>query len=169
MNRHGGRTTAAGAREAGVIWLVCVATLAMSACTSSSRSRSPSAETQQATSSTESAASSATSVATKTAPSRTVTPFPSALTGIWHAKIDRLDQKVSLSRSTYRIYTDPSDEAVGAVSIHGRDITFSGSDTCVGAGTYRWNIDNGKLYFTPVGTDGCPRSGILPGRSWTRR
>ena len=57
----------------------------------------------------------------------------------------------------------------GKIGVTGDQITFSGNDLCVGAGTYEWRIAAGTLSFTPVGArDPCPRIDVLEGARYTR-
>lgn len=95
-------------------------------------------------------------------------PVPGALAGVWHTRFEGADQKLALSGTSYEVYTDPADKAVGVVSVRGSQLTFSGSNTCQGSGTYRWSVLRSTLRLTLVGSDPCPRSGLLPGRSWSR-
>jgi hypothetical protein len=87
---------------------------------------------------------------------------PRALQGVWAVPGTSPRQLFEIDPSTYAAYIDPSDEAIGNVSVNGNHITFSNSNTCDGAGTYRWRLDSrGRLDLALIGEDPCPRSGFL--------
>jgi hypothetical protein len=93
---------------------------------------------------------------------------PGVLSGVWRMTFQGADQKLSLEHTTYQVYVVVTDAATGTVSVQGNDITFADSSTCSGQGTYSWKITHGALRFTPVGSDPCPRAGLLPIGAWTR-
>jgi hypothetical protein len=78
------------------------------------------------------------------------------------------DQKMEFDGTTYSVYVQRSDMAVGAVSVSGSRITFSGSNTCAGSGTYSWKVAGGTLSFKRLTADPCPRRSLLK-HTWSRR
>jgi hypothetical protein len=78
------------------------------------------------------------------------------------------DQKLKLEGDSYYVYVHTNDMAVGTVQVTGHRITFSGSNTCDGAGTYRWRVTNGSLEFKRQTADPCPRRMLLR-HSWSRQ
>jgi hypothetical protein len=93
---------------------------------------------------------------------------PRSLAGTWHVHIDGVDQKLALAGHVYRVYVTKDDVAQGRITVRGHLVTFSGSDTCSGRGTYRWRVHHGVLRFRSHGKDPCPRSTLLPGHAWRR-
>jgi hypothetical protein len=74
---------------------------------------------------------------------------------------------VTIGETSYRV-SRQSTSGIGVIAVHGDQIEFSGSNLCEGTGTYRWQITDGKLTFTPVGTrDPCARIDVLEGHTFT--
>jgi hypothetical protein len=75
---------------------------------------------------------------------------------------------MALEPGQFRFYVDPADAATGRLAVKGSELTFSDSNTCSGAGTYRFTLSGSSLRLSPVGGDPCPRSAFVPGSAWTR-
>lgn len=101
-------------------------------------------------------------------PSAAPGAVPSDLAGVWHTRFQGADEKMKFAGTTYAIYTQPTDQAVGTVKATGHTITFSGSNTCSGSGTYTWQVDQGTLTFAATNHDPCPRATLLKKHAWTR-
>jgi hypothetical protein len=92
---------------------------------------------------------------------------PAQLAGVWQTRFQGQPQYLAFSGTAYKVYVVPSDAAQGSVRVSGANVTFFGSNTCSGAGTYHWSIQAGKLHFQKVSADPCPRANLLPSVVWT--
>jgi hypothetical protein len=94
--------------------------------------------------------------------------LPRGLAGVWHKKVQGVDQKMALEPGQFRFYVDPADAATGKLSVSGERLTFSDSNTCSGVGSYRFQLAGTSLRLVAAGGDPCPRSAFITGRAWTR-
>jgi hypothetical protein len=91
------------------------------------------------------------------------------LAGIWRFPLDGGGyQRLQLNGHHYAVWVVPSDKARGSINVTGHTITFFGSNTCPGAGTYRFSITRGVLRFSLISNDPCPRAGLFPAQGWMR-
>lgn len=105
------------------------------------------------------------------APVATAAPrSPAArLAGTWHTRLsDGTDQHIAFHGGRFLVYVTMPDVARMKVAYRGHRVTFWGSNTCPGRGTYRWRLSRGALRFRLVGSDPCHRAQLLPGKAWRR-
>jgi hypothetical protein len=95
--------------------------------------------------------------------------LPAGLAGVWQKKFQGGEQKMALEPGQYRFYVNPADAAAGALTVSGKRLTFSDSNTCSGTGRYRFVLSGAKLRLIALGSDPCPRSAFMTGTPWTRK
>lgn len=97
-------------------------------------------------------------------------PAPPGLQGSWFTVHDNVTVELSLTERGYRVPQGYHGDEVpeGLIGVNSDQIQFSGSNLCVGNGTYRWAINGDSLLFTN-GLDPCAdRKSVLNGVSYRR-
>src|ERR1700730_8228937 len=99
------------------------------------------------------------SVATPTAALPPGGPAPPALSGDWHQGDTTNGSDLILNGNRYEIQTSGG-FSFGLVAVNGNEIDFFNGDVCGiplpgGVGRYRWSLQNGVLYLTPLNSDPC--------------
>src|SRR4029079_10759980 len=114
-------------------------------------------------------ASQAPSQPASTLPTPPADAAPAELQGAWSTQMAADDEvTLTITETGYSIKRG-SFTGFGHIAVNGDEITFSGNEQCDGAGTYRWEIADGQLTFTPAGEpDPCPRLSVLQGQTYVK-
>jgi hypothetical protein len=99
-------------------------------------------------------------------------PLPPELAGRWRINLGSAGSPdivlLTLQDRSYRVVRGGF-SGTGSIAVDGDTITFAHANQCDGdtGGRYRWTVANGTLTFTALGTDPCPRAGILDGKTYS--